>query len=104
MSAISAVTFDPIPLECEKDEVPKFDPMKHPIYSRPIPVKYEYFDRCLAGWMHYRLCGQQEEDASEATQEAWRTGQASQQCEESVYYFQPGIRSVNVESSYNSHQ
>lgn len=42
----------------KKDEVPKFDPMKHPAYLRPILVKYEYFDRCLAGWMHYRLCGQ----------------------------------------------
>ncbi|KAM0493930.1 hypothetical protein ACHAP8_008954 [Fusarium lateritium] len=75
--AISLVTFEPIPLELEEGEVPKHDPMEHPIYSRPIAIRHEYFDKSIAGWMYNRMRANWEEEANEAMHRARKMGWTS---------------------------
>ncbi|RGP66276.1 hypothetical protein FSPOR_6654 [Fusarium sporotrichioides] len=76
--AISLVTFDPIPYPYEEDGVSdEHNPMKNPICSQPMPVRHEYFESSLGGWMQSRMRANWEEEANEATHEARKLGWTS---------------------------
>ncbi|KAH6892932.1 hypothetical protein B0T10DRAFT_481120 [Thelonectria olida] len=69
------VRFDPIPQEWAEDEVPKFDPMEHPVHSKRMKARDpEYFECGLFGWMEMRKNSVWEEMADDATRKALELG------------------------------
>lgn len=65
---VDLVTFDPIPLELEEDEIAKWDPMEHPIHSVRMSARGKKgLEAGAVSWMEDRKDTHWEEAANVAT-------------------------------------